>query len=391
MSKQRPRILVADDDKVTRLKLCHILEQDVGAEVLTADDGEQAWEIFIADESIQFIISDWVMPQCDGPQLCARVRGQKNRPYTYFILATAKAEEDDLVKGLALGADDYVRKPINGPELQARVKAGLRMVELERSLAMRNAELEQALSAASQMQQDMLPNAILLEKIRRNSGLEIAYSYQACESLGGDVLRLVEPREGKTLLLLGDVSGHGIPASLAAVGLSAFFQTQSAITCDLRELLLRAHNYCTNEFPTGVYATAILLLIDNAGRTVEGVVAGHPPLLWLHENGTIEKFSGEIAPLGLFSEPPEVLNLISLQLAPSERLIAYSDGIVETRNAAGDMYTESNLTQSIAGAAKETLVQMLNHVLEDMVAWRGVDQPAEDDITLLALQFETAD
>jgi len=121
------------------------------------------------------------------------------------------------------------------------------------------------------------------------------------------------------------------------------------------------------------------------------VVAGHPPLLWLHENGTIEKFSGEIAPLGLFSEPPEVLNLISLQLAPSERLIAYSDGIVETRNAAGDMYTESNLTQSIAGAAKETLVQMLNHVLEDMVAWRGVDQPAEDDITLLALQFETAD
>jgi len=390
MSKPRPRILVADDDKVTRLKLCHILEQDVGAEVLIADDGEQAWEIFIADESIQFIISDWVMPQCDGPQLCARVREQKNRPYTYFILATAKGKEEDLVKGLALGADDYIRKPIHGAELQARVNAGLRVVELERSLAMRNSELEQALTAASQMQQDMLPNAQLLDKIRRESGLEIAFSYQACESLGGDVLRIVDAGKGVTLLLLGDVSGHGIPASLAAVGLSAFFQMQSVITCDLRELLLKAHNYCTSEFPTGVYATAIMLSINGAERSVEGVIAGHPPLYYVQHDGTVEKFTGEIAPLGLFSEPPENLQSISLRLAPGERLIAYSDGIVETRNAAGEMYADHSLQQAVTAATNEPLVQMLNHVLEDVAAWRGAERPAEDDITLLALQFEAA-
>jgi serine phosphatase RsbU (regulator of sigma subunit) len=159
----------------------------------------------------------------------------------------------------------------------------------------------------------------------------------------------------------------------------------------LRELLLRAHNYCTSEFPSGVYATAILLLIDGSRLAIDAVIAGHPPLIYQHADGSVEKVGGEIAPLGLFGEPPEDLGPIKLSLAPGERLIAYSDGIVETRNAAGEMYTDSRLTRAIATAAQEPLADMVNHVLEDVATWRGPDKPAEDDITILALQFEAAE
>lgn len=385
--KPRPRILVADDDKVSRLKVRHILEADVGADVLLAEDGEQAWEIFLADENIHFIISDWIMPGCNGPELCQRVRARTGRPYTYFILATAKSEEQDLVDGLALGADDYIRKPIHGSELQARVNAGLRMVELERSLAQRNTELERALKAAGQMQQEMLPNPALLEKIRHRVGLDVVYDYHACESLGGDVLGLTEHEEGVITLMLGDVSGHGIPASLAAVGLSAFFQTQTSITSDPRELVLRAHRFCASEFPVGVYATAVVLRLEAHTRKVQGVVAGHPPLLHLRGDKIVQKFSAGIPPLGLFPEPPDELSGFELQLEYGDRLIAYTDGIVETRNAAGEMYSDEHLTKSLTTAAGATLAQMLKRVLADVVAWRGSDSSPEDDITLLALQF----
>ena len=90
MSSQLPGILIAEDDRLMRMKLKRILEQELGVEVLAAEDGEQAWQMFLAAEDIQFIISDWMMPVCDGPELCARVRQAENRLSTYFILTTAR-------------------------------------------------------------------------------------------------------------------------------------------------------------------------------------------------------------------------------------------------------------------------------------------------------------
>jgi len=175
---------------------------------------------------------------------------------------------------------------------------------------------------------------------------------------------------------------------LAAVGLSTFFQTQTSITNDPRELVLRAHNFCANEFPAGVYATAVIMRLDAQTRQVQGVVAGHPPLFHLRSDQTVEKFRAGIPPLGLFPDPPEDLKVIDLQLEYGERLITYTDGIVETRNANGEMYSDEHLTQSVIKAAGKSLQDMLQQVLSDVVAWRGSETPPEDDITLLALQFD---
>lgn len=388
MPKQAPRILIVEDEKVMRLKLQRILEQDLGAEVLVAEDGEQAWEIFQAAEDVQFVISDWVMPRCDGVELCGRIRSVEDRPYTYFIIATARSEDTDFVEGMASGADDYITKPVNNAELLARVRAGLRMVVLERSLALRNRELERALIAASQMQQGMLPSALLLERVLEKTGLRVSYRYEACESLGGDVLGLAEPEEGLLALFLGDVSGHGIPASLAAVGLHTFLQTNLSVTHDPVQLMQLADHYCGAEFPSGVYSTLVYLRLHTRERVVDAVVAGHPPLFHVKQDGSVARYHASVPPLGLFPNKEETFEVTRLKLESDERLIAYTDGVVETRNQQGQFYSEDHLARIVAAERGTSLEDLHERVMADVANWRGLGQPIEDDVTLVSLQLE---
>lgn len=123
------KILVVDDDDFVVQMLERTLSQ-AGHEVYTASNGVKALEILGA-EKVRFVISDWLMPGIDGLELCRRVRSGAFPEYVYFILLTTQNTIDDIVKGLSVGADDFVTKPFNPAELLMRVKAGERVVSLE--------------------------------------------------------------------------------------------------------------------------------------------------------------------------------------------------------------------------------------------------------------------
>src|SRR5450755_4653807 len=103
-------ILIAEDDPVSLLLLRHSLE-GLNMEVVTARDGEEAWEIIRTRDDVRLVISDWMMPRVDGIELCQRIRGLADRPYIYFILLTAKSFREDRLEGLGAGADDFLTKP----------------------------------------------------------------------------------------------------------------------------------------------------------------------------------------------------------------------------------------------------------------------------------------
>jgi diguanylate cyclase (GGDEF)-like protein len=140
------RILIAEDSDVSRLLLERTLER-WGYEVVSAADGEEAWERFCA-EPFQFVITDWMMPRTDGLELCRRIRAASGfgpaagKGYTYVILLTAKSQKADLIEGMGAGADDIVSKPFDGGELQVRIRAGERVLALERSLVERQQEIQ---------------------------------------------------------------------------------------------------------------------------------------------------------------------------------------------------------------------------------------------------------
>lgn len=136
------KVLVADDDPVSRRLLQNYL-QKWGYEVAVAVNGADAWRLFEADE-YPIVISDWMMPEVDGRELIRRIRAVGRPNYVYTILLTSRSHKDDLVAGMEAGADDFVAKPFHGEELQVRVRAGERIVRLERALADQNRALREA-------------------------------------------------------------------------------------------------------------------------------------------------------------------------------------------------------------------------------------------------------
>jgi two-component system, cell cycle response regulator len=135
-------VLVVDDSPVYR-KLVEQILSSQGYSLLFACDGAEAARIY-EEHSPCMVITDWMLPDFSGFDLCRRIRSDASRPYTYIIVMTSNTEKDNLVKALESGADDYVTKPFDQGEMLARVGVGRRIVDLNRQLAAKSKELEEA-------------------------------------------------------------------------------------------------------------------------------------------------------------------------------------------------------------------------------------------------------
>jgi len=147
------RVLVVEDDPFFQRILMKRLAAE-GYHVLTACDGREGMKAIVAHEP-DLVISDWMMPEVDGLELCQSVKTGLGEAAPYFILLTAKGEISDRLLGLETGADDYLVKPCDQGELLARVRAGLRIVlltqELRRTIADLKAANTQLASAREKM------------------------------------------------------------------------------------------------------------------------------------------------------------------------------------------------------------------------------------------------
>ncbi len=127
------KILIAEDEKITRTMLARKLN-NWGYEVVSAADGNGAWEILQQKDAPNLIILDWMMPGMDGVEICRRLKQIETKTPSYIILLTSLDNEEDIVAGLDAGADDYIIKPFKSSELSSRINVGRRMIELQASL-----------------------------------------------------------------------------------------------------------------------------------------------------------------------------------------------------------------------------------------------------------------
>lgn len=127
------KILAAEDNPISQSMLRSMLTK-WGYDVVTAADGNEAWDILQSPEAPRMAILDWMMPGLDGVEVCRRLRTANQEPYTYILLLTARSDSQDLVEAIDAGADDYLTKPFNSSELRARLRAGRRIAELQHQL-----------------------------------------------------------------------------------------------------------------------------------------------------------------------------------------------------------------------------------------------------------------
>jgi DNA-binding response OmpR family regulator len=158
------KVLVAEDDRVARRMLETVLSE-WGYEVTAVGDGLAALQALARADAPQLAILDWVMPGIDGSEVCRRVRSEPYpRPF-YLIMLTVKRGREDVIAGLQAGADDYIAKPFDPGELEARLQVGRRMLGLQRSLAARVRQLEEAMQQVKQLR-GLLPMCMYCKKIR---------------------------------------------------------------------------------------------------------------------------------------------------------------------------------------------------------------------------------
>jgi CheY-like chemotaxis protein len=147
------KVLIAEDDAVSR-RILRSMVESLGHECLAADDGLMAWETYQSTADIDVVISDWMMPHMDGLELCRRVRALERARYTFFIILTALRGNERLLEGLRAGADEYLTKPLDREQLQARLDVASRITELHRYVSV---ESESVVDAEGE--RDSLPGS----------------------------------------------------------------------------------------------------------------------------------------------------------------------------------------------------------------------------------------
>jgi sigma-B regulation protein RsbU (phosphoserine phosphatase) len=125
-------VLVADDDPVSSAQLSAVV-QGAGYQVNAVGNGRQAWDV-VRGARVPIVVSDWYMPELDGPELCRRIRARRDAPYTYFILVTSRGGKQQYLAGMQAGADDFITKPVDPDELRARLTVAERILGLRREL-----------------------------------------------------------------------------------------------------------------------------------------------------------------------------------------------------------------------------------------------------------------
>ncbi len=207
-SSRGNRILIADDDPVTRMLLSTLLGKS-GYEVLEVGDGNEALRICLEPDAPALVILDWSMPGLTGPEICREIRrSQPDRPF-YFLLLTARTERKDRLEALGAGADDFLSKPCDREELQIRLLAGKRVVELQRRLEERAEELQRALDQVKTLH-GLLPICAGCKRIRDDQGywqqvesyvsdrLDVQFTHGLCPACVGRMRRELSDLKGRT-------------------------------------------------------------------------------------------------------------------------------------------------------------------------------------------------
>jgi sigma-B regulation protein RsbU (phosphoserine phosphatase) len=385
-----PHVLVVDDGPTNRHLLGRILAVD-GVRTSFAADGEAALAA-AESEPPDLVLLDVLMPGVDGFEVCRRLKQRAATADVPVIFLTSLERPEDKLRGLQLGAVDWVAKPFDPAEVRARVANQVRLRQLQRSLQRANAELQARqsaldddLRAAAAIQRSLLPRVA-----PACAAFELAWRFVPCESVGGDIFHVVALGHDRFALWVLDVCGHGVPAAMVTVSVAQSLSAQAGLLAGadgepaspatvLRRL---DREYPFERFER--HATVACLLLDAAtGRLTSSLAAAPAPLL-VRTDGTVERLGAGGTVIGLGEALP--FEEQSTTLAAGDRLVLVTDGVLECESPDGRVFGEERLAGFLAERRGEPLQAACDALLAELALFAG-GRPARDDVTLLALDF----
>ena len=349
-----------------------------------AANGLEALERLRADQSIDMVISDINMPKMDGLTLLNQIPDVD--PHVRAVIVSAYGDMDNIRTAMNRGAFDFVTKPIDFKDLRVTIDRTLRHLEEWREvLASRDqlVSLQNELSIASKIQQSILPREFPV-----HPGYAVFGSMEPARNVGGDFFDVIMLEDGRIGLAIADVSDKGVPAALFMMS-SRTLLKGAAIGYDNPGKVLTETNRLLHERnDTAMFVTVFYAVFDPQTGVLSYTNGGHNPPIVVHPDGTssLLPLTGGIA-LGVM--PEFAFECHSVPLAPGDRVVLYTDGVIEAINDKKEEFGLEQLqmlcTATLGQEPQETNLEILQRV----AAFAG-DTPQFDDITCMTFHYKGA-
>jgi sigma-B regulation protein RsbU (phosphoserine phosphatase) len=393
-------ILVAEDDR-GRQSLLQSWLQGWGHHVTTADDGEEARRL-LGHFDFDLVLLNWALSAPGSLALCRLSRKSLNYNYRYIILYAWGSGTLDVVASLEAGADDVVSHAFEFARFGVRIRVAERILNLQRKLKEQNANLAKLneklsaaysniksdLQAASALQLSLLPKQTCIHPSFCLDWLILPSSF-----LAGDNLNYFLMQERYVVFYHLDVAGHGVASALLSATLNHLLSPQPGSpmvrfdpNLELKRLVppVDVVTELNRRFQSqgDGYFTMIYGVLDTETREVRFCQAGHPRPLKLSRDGSLASVGDGGFPVGLW--PDMTYEDTVVTLSPGEKLVLYSDGILECLNEEGERYPLEQLRDLISGHAQTSPKELLKAVQTDLEQWKqGRNFP--DDISMLII------
>jgi len=364
------------DDNPTNLQVLFQTLDGIGCKLLIAKNGEIA--ISIAGKALpDLILLDIMMPGIDGYEVCRQLKSNAATSDIPVIFLSALGDTEDKVKGLQLGAVDYITKPFQPDEVIARVNTHLTIHRLKREVESQKDQLEHELEVVSAVQRKLLPKQLPVI-----DGFKLAVHYETSRYAGGDYYDILELPDNCWGFLIADAEGHSAPAAVLMAMTCALFRSYPGSASDPAEVLHYLNEHlCKVADPS--FMTALYAYYDANAQAMWIARAGHPlPMIFRHsDKKAIELPCPGVYPLGI--EPYEIeIPVTETKLEPGDRFLIYTDGLTERFDMAEKTYGEERLLRLLAIDSADDPQGVIAAIMADVEQFAG-ERPADDDQALL--------
>src|SRR5271166_2650187 len=334
-------------------------------------------------EEVQGCTPDAIFPAKDIPHLLRQHESghRYGRSRSEFYLPRKNGERIPAIfSGRSIQGPDgqeYVLLIVTDISAQKCVEEQLR--ESNAQLEKRQMEIEADLSLAARVQQSLAPQSLDWNDV------SVETYYSPAHTIGGD-FGVVFPLSDEVLtVLMCDVSGHGIGSALMANRIYSETLHQLERKAGPETMLRRIHDFVRDRIATdGFYFTMAAIRFSRCGRRATFAAAGHPPALLL-SNGSVRRLNSQNGILGCLSETAPSESADEIDLEPGDRLVLYTDGLVEVFNHHDEMLDVEGFAQLVLDSAKLPLPEMRQAVLDGVAAWRH--GPLADDVSLIIVEI----
>lgn len=375
------RVLIVDDLETNRMLLAYLVES-LGHVALTCSDAESALSTY-QSHGADLIFMDVVMPKVDGYVAAKHLKAAIGDFFTPIIFITALQDEEALVRCLEYG-DDYLVRPFNQAMFNAKVNAHIRTIELQKKSQQQHEELtylHSRLLQEQEMAQHVFDHAT---QVNHQNCLNIQTYLSSASQFNGDVLLIAKSPAGGVYTMLGDFTGHGLPAALGSLPLSQLFHSLVLKQLSVGDLAKQMNKVLTEFLPDYMFCAAVITEMNAEGDLLKVWSGGlHETLIFDDRYSVIERIESLHVPLGIIKDEEFSTRSLEFKLKEGDKVIIYTDGILEASNTMGELFGKQRFETVLARSKCD--ISKVRKGLHRFMGYKKGMTTQDDDISLVCI------